>query len=98
LDPVILVEGKYDRVFLEEAFKFVRPTRDVRVVDLEQLSDDATGGDERVIKYVKDNSGPIKSRSDDAPVIVLLDWDSDSKLPKLTRLFAASDPFRALAP
>jgi hypothetical protein len=97
LDPVILVEGKYDRVFLEEAFKFIRPTRVVRVVDLEQVSDDATGGDDRVIKYVKDNSGPIKSRSDDAPVIVLLDWDSDNKLPKLTRLFAASDPFRAMA-
>ena len=97
LDPVILVEGKYDRVFMEEAFKLLRPTRTVRVVDLEQLSDDASGGDERVIRYVKENSGPIKSKSSDAPVVVLLDWDSGNKVSRLARPFEAHDPFFALA-
>jgi hypothetical protein len=94
---VILVEGKYDRVFLDEAFKIMRPTRAIRVVDLEQLSDDATGGDELVIRYVKDNAGAIKSRGGDAPVIVLLDWDSANKLPRLIRPFASDDPFLGLA-
>jgi energy-coupling factor transporter ATP-binding protein EcfA2 len=97
LDPVILVEGKFDRVFLEEAFRIMRPTRDVRVVDLEQLSDDATGGDERVIRYVRDNSGPIKSRASETPVAVVLDWDSASKATRLARPFAKSDPFLAFA-
>jgi hypothetical protein len=97
LDPVILVEGKYDRVFLEEAFKLMRPTRAIRVVDLEQLSDDASGGDERVIRYVKDNSGPIKSRGSDAPVVVLLDWDARNKVSRLERPFEANDPVFAQA-
>lgn len=52
---------------IEEPESSLHSSLEIQIADLEQLSDDATGGDERVIKYVKDNSGPIKSRSDDAP-------------------------------
>jgi predicted ATPase len=97
LDPVILVEGKYDRAFLDEALKILRPKRSVRVVDLEQLSDDASGGDERLIRYVKDSASAIKTRPSDAPVVALLDWDSAGKRTRLTRPFESSDPFLGLA-
>jgi hypothetical protein len=98
LDPVILTEGKYDRVFLDEAFKFLRPQKSIRVVDLELLNDDATqGGIEHVIQYVRDNASAIKARSKDAPVVVLVDWDADSKLAQLKRPFGPDDPFAALA-
>jgi hypothetical protein len=50
-----------------------------------------------MIKYVKDHSGPIKSRISDAPVVGLLDWDSRSKVSRLERPFEANDPFLARA-
>jgi hypothetical protein len=98
LDPIILVEGKFDREFIEEAFRFYRPKRPVRVVDLPVL-DDATGGGgvERIQRYIKDNANAIRSRRSEAPLIVVLDWDAAKKVDQFKRLVDSPSVYKVLA-
>jgi 5S rRNA maturation endonuclease (ribonuclease M5) len=80
LDPVILVEGEYDAVFLEEAFKVVVPKRTVRIADVSRLEGTSgKSGIDRLRDYIKGSESAIKARQSDAPVVVLLDWDARSR-------------------
>jgi hypothetical protein len=98
LDPLILVEGKYDYDFLQEAFRYIRPSRTVRVSYLELLSEgEKTGGKDDILGYVKANAPAIKSRHKNSPVIVVLDWDASGKKQAFSKMFAGEDPFRVLA-
>jgi predicted ATP-dependent endonuclease of OLD family len=97
LDPLILVEGKYDEAFFQEAFRYVRPKKRIRVQYLEEISDGgATGGVDDLHRYVKANMQPIKARRKDAPVVVVLDWDSAAKKDAFAKLFGANDSFTVL--
>lgn len=96
--PVVLVEGKYDAAFLEEAFRLSRSNRRPRITYLEQISDGgATGGADHLLKYVRENARAIKARSSDAPVVIVLDWDAAGKAGAIGRPFDAGDPFSVLA-
>jgi len=97
LDPLVLVEGRFDRVFLEECLKTVRPDRSIRVVDLEELSVQGAGGVDRLLSYVKENAGVIKARAADSPVLVLLDWDAATRAPTFAKFFSSKDSFDVLA-
>lgn len=99
LDPLILVEGKFDRLFFEEAFKLIRPDRKVRVSELSQLDGTAgqSGGDEALRRYIKTNLPAIRCRRDDAPVVVVLDWDAQSKAESFRTLAEAGAPYKVLA-
>jgi hypothetical protein len=97
LDPLFLVEGKYDAEFIEEAFRYLRPTRRVRVTYLEKLDGPRTGGVDELSNYVKENTKAIKSRRKEAPVIVILDWDSAKKTKQFERLFNPDEPFKVFA-
>ncbi len=97
LDLLILVEGKFDAAFLEEAFKLIRPTQKVEVSYLEKLEDGGgTGGVDEVFRYVKSNVAAIKSRRPEAPVIVVLDWDAANRADRFRRLFTEIDPAKVL--
>jgi hypothetical protein len=50
-----------------------------------------TGGVSELQSYVKDNIGAIKARLPEAPVLVVLDWDSANELPKFQRHLGNSD-------
>lgn len=78
LDPVILVEGKFDWVFLTRAFSLLSPGFQPRVSYLELLSGDS-GGIEQTIKYLKSNRDVIAARPSEAPVFLVIDWDSKNK-------------------
>jgi len=98
LDPIILVEGKFDQEFLDEAFKHIRPKRRLRVVDLPALdSSEGGGGVERMRQYVKEHANAIKSRQPVAPVLVLLDWDAAPKREQFAKLIDAPDVYKVLA-
>lgn len=98
LDPVILVEGKNDSVFFEEAFKFIRPKRRIHTTYLELLEGGGkTGGKDDLLEYVKANAKAIKARSKDAPVIVVLDWDAAKKVEQFKKHFTTDDPFQVMA-
>ena len=99
LDPIILIEGKYDAAFLEEAFKHIRPKNTVRVTYLEKLerNGNATGGVDDLLKYVKSNVQAIKARPSKAPIIIVLDWDAAKKAKEFKKHFHADDPFCVLS-
>lgn len=97
LDPVILVEGKTDRVVIEEVLRLLRSPRRIRVLELEALQESGKGGVDTLLRYIKDRIAMIRSRSAEAPVHVLLDWDAESKTGSFNSLFAADDPFRCSA-
>ncbi|MGA2463997.1 MAG: AAA family ATPase [Thermodesulfobacteriota bacterium] len=97
LDPLILVEGKYDDDFLEEAFIHLRQKRKIRVTYLERLNGGGkTGGVDDLFGYIKNNLKVIKSRQKESPVIVILDWDSAKKANQFQKLFVEGDPFKVL--
>lgn len=97
LDPLVLVEGKYDCVFLEEAWRLLAPTVRVCVSYVERLQGgDATGGDKHLLRYIRSNADAIKARSSAAPVVVLLDWDSARRATEFKKGFTASDPYHVM--
>ena len=79
LNPIVLVEGKYDEGFVSRALRLISPSSTICVRYLEQLEDGATGGVDHMLRYIKTNAGAVRMRAKDAPVIVLLDWDSEKK-------------------
>ncbi|MFQ5744894.1 MAG: ATP-dependent endonuclease [Acidobacteriota bacterium] len=98
LDPIILVEGRFDREFLEESFRYFKPNRPVHVVDLPALDPNAGGGGvERMRQYIKDSASAIRSRRPEAPIIVLLDWDAKAKQGKFKTLVTGTPPYKVLA-
>jgi predicted ATPase len=98
LDPLVLVEGKFDRDFLHQCFTVLRISNPPRIACLEDLKNDSSkGGVETLIAFVKDNADVIKARHAFAKVCVLLDWDAASKLPSVSGLFKAKEPFVAMA-
>lgn len=78
LDPLILVEGKFDYVFFTAAFALLSPLKQPRVSYLEQLSGES-GGIEQTIKYLRSNREVLSNRPADSPVFLVVDWDSRSK-------------------
>jgi predicted ATP-dependent endonuclease of OLD family len=95
LYPVVLVEGKYDCAFLEQAFRLLAPQKTLHVSYLERLQGgDATGGDKHLQQYIKANGSAIKTRTPSAPVVILLDWDSAKRADEFKKGFNVSDPYR----
>lgn len=98
LDPVILVEGKYDRDFMLECFRINTVPNIPRIVCLADLKDDATqGGVDRLRSFIKENVQVIRARAAFAKVIVILDWDSASRVAEFSNAFQASEPFICMA-
>ena len=98
LHPLILVEGKHDCAFLEQALKLIAPQESICVSYLERIQGgDATGGDKHLQQYLKAHSHAVCAREPAAPAIALFDWDSAKKVEECAKPFAAGAPFRALA-
>jgi len=99
LRPLILVEGKYDHAFLEQAIRLIAPSQDINVSFLEKLddADGATGGDGNLQKYIKAHQQQLSMRLSGSPVLVLLDWDSASKLNEFNKYCDDRTRYRALA-
>ncbi len=82
LHPVILVEGKSDHEFLQQAIRLLAPNSNVRVSFLEELdnSDGATGGYKALQTYLKSHKQLLSIRMEGSPTIVLLDWDAKNNV------------------
>jgi hypothetical protein len=97
LEPLVIVEGKYDETFISKALRLMGKDHLCRVSYLERLTDDgSTGGIESTLKYLRSNRSAIKSRRRGAPVVMVLDWESKNRKKHFEELFTASDPFYAL--
>jgi len=98
LDPVILVEGEFDVVFLEKAFQSMQVKRQIRIADVVRLGGGADGGGvDKLRKYIKDNASAIQARRPEAPVVVVLDWDARNKVDGFTGLIPAANTYKVMA-
>lgn len=96
-EPVVLVEGRTDKGFFTEALRIlrIRPTfKLVTLADLTNLSDQ--GGVQAIKKFIKNYSAEIKLRSPDAPLILILDWDSASSAESIREVIDDDLRFRIL--
>lgn len=95
LEPIILVEGKFDRDFIDACNQALGIRPKYRVFTLEELQQNsAKGGIDTLIGYIKDRANAIKIRASTAPVILLADWDAAAKGNSLGNIFRADDPFK----
>lgn len=80
-DPVVLVEGKFDVVYLQAALKAsgIRPRW--RLIDSASLDVDAnsTGGS-GLLQYLNQSQNALASRPPRSPIVVVRDWDEEGKL------------------
>jgi hypothetical protein len=98
LDPLVLVEGKFDRDFLHQCFRALAVAHPPRIACLEDLKNDSSkGGVESLIAFIKENAEVIRARQSFAKVCVLIDWDSVGKIASFSSTFKPSDPFVPMA-
>ncbi|VTY36957.1 DNA replication and repair protein RecF [Xylophilus ampelinus] len=98
LEHVVLVEGKYDKDFIDACNKILGILPKYRVFTLEELEEDQSkGGIDSLIQYVKSRAEIIKSRNVSAGVFLLADWDAAKKESTFQNIFKGSDPFKFLA-
>lgn len=95
LEPIVLVEGKFDRDFIDACNLALGIKSKYRVFTLEELQKNSSkGGIDTLIGYVKDRASAIKIRASTAPVILLADWDAATKGSSLGTTFRSDDPFK----
>lgn len=97
IEPIVLVEGKYDFEYLNQALKLMRPNLNIRITYLGVLEGgESSGGKDEMIRYVKFHKNAIKSRPPDAPLIVIFDSDAKSKRAEIEKHFNSEDPIKVL--
>lgn len=77
-EPIVIVEGKFDDVYLRAALREGDFRPRWRLLSPSAAFGDQIGGDS-VLEYLKYNRQVIASRPDNAPVIVLRDWEAKDK-------------------
>jgi hypothetical protein len=98
LDPLVLVEGKFDRDFIVACNRALGLEPKYRIFTLEDLLQNSSkGGIDTLIGYVKDRAHAIKIRAPSAAVFLLADWDAANRGASLGAAFKSSDPFKFLA-
>lgn len=74
-DPLLITEGKLDRLHLERAARLLGIFTPWTVVDLEALQPGLGGGKNQIASYLNMNRPAIRSRLPNAPICVMLDPD-----------------------
>ncbi len=98
LDALVFAEGRFDVDFLETVFRLIRPTRKINVVCIESLNGKmGGGGTDQMKKYLRQHRDAVATRSNRAPLIVILDWDAANKADGFRKLFKKGDPVHVFA-
>jgi len=80
LEPLILVEGKTDKMLLESAYSITDRKQPGTFHCLETLVHTGkTGGVNDLLKYLQQNRAAVNSRPLDSPILVVLDWEVKDK-------------------
>lgn len=77
-EPIVIVEGKYDEIYLRAAIAGADLRPRWRLLSPSAAFGEQIGGDS-VLQYLKYNKQVIASRPETAPVIVLRDWEDNDK-------------------
>jgi hypothetical protein len=90
LNPILLVEGKFDFEFLQQALNLIKPQSRIRVAFLEQMKPDSSGGVDDLEKYLKASKLALAARATQAPVAVLLDHSAAAKKSTFEKIISDS--------
>jgi hypothetical protein len=97
LDAIVLVEGKSDVLFLEQALRLLAPHLNPAVSCVGDLQGgNVSGGWSEMLSYVKANAAAIRTRLPEAPLVIVLDWDSASKKPEFEKHLRGTDRAKVL--
>lgn len=77
-EPVVVVEGKFDEIYLRSAIQESDLRPRWRLLSPSAAFGENVGGDS-VLEYLKYNQQVLASRPDSAPVIVLRDWETTDR-------------------
>lgn len=73
--PIVIVEGRYDAVYLRAAIESLDIRPRWRLVSPQDAFGDEVSGDS-ILPYLQWNTAAIRSRPDIAPIVVLRDWET----------------------
>lgn len=97
-DPIIIVEGKYDYVYLSKALRLLGLTDKCMVTFLYPLTGgESSGGDTQTNRYVKNNMDLIRTRPSNKWVLLLMDWENHRSVQELETRYAEVEAFRVMA-
>ena len=97
LDPLVLVEGVSDKEFILECFRVLKIRKNFRLETLADLKESADeGGIDRLIRFLKENIDLIRARNEDAPVILIGDWDARDKVEGFRTNFQEVDTLKVM--
>lgn len=89
-NPVVLVEGWVDERVLNHVAN-VMGRGVIKFLSLPSIDDDEQAGVENQINYIRRNAALLSRRPQEAPLLVLVDWDvSDQKLNTLRSVYGAN--------
>ncbi|WP_422003858.1 ATP-dependent nuclease [Pyruvatibacter mobilis] len=84
--PLILVEGKTDYTLFRLVQGLVPGGLEFRIGYLNSIDPAAgEGGDDHLVRYLRQNISAVEARPDDAPVIVVFDWDAAKRQADLSK-------------
>jgi len=75
-EPILIVDGKYDLSFFENAINLISPKASIKVFCLENFDSEKSGGEKDIYTYLRNNRNAILCRTVNTPVVVVLDWES----------------------
>ena len=97
LDPLIIVEGKYDKDFLAKAIE-LKAGRKLNVCSLCDLTGDQDrGGIEDLKGFIKEHKEALMARPKEGKTLIIIDWDSAGKVPAFEKLVAGISSASVLA-
>jgi hypothetical protein len=98
LESIVLVEGKTDREFIYRANLALGIPVKYRLVSLEDLlGEPQTGGVDTLKRYIQANAEPIRMRSRESPVVILLDWDVSDRVQGFQNVIGTIPSYKVLA-
>lgn len=98
LKPMLLVEGKDDRLLIQRAYKAAEQLCPYDIVALNDLEPGMSGGVDQISTYLKNNKAAIRARPAGSPIICLVDWEvSPGKVGSISKLLEPHSGSRCVA-
>ena len=93
--PVVLVEGKYDYIYLMAAIREANFRPRWRVASPDEYLTPGSAGD-ALLNYIRWNQQVLEARPDASPIFVLRDWEDENKKVKFDEYLKCHPHSRAL--
>ncbi|MET9212353.1 MULTISPECIES: ATP-dependent nuclease [unclassified Nocardia] len=94
-EPLLLVEGRTDKIYLTAAIKKANMRPRWRIVSPDDDLENGTSGD-ALLSYLKSNTAALSARPDEAFILVLRDWEDRKAEDKYSKALSCHQFSRAI--